>query len=198
MWLILFCYFVLFSCLHAPNSREVCLKLPVCIIRRGSGTNHDYDDDDDDGDEDYNGDGDDDDDVGSDDNHCRHHPYHDCYHYHQCYYDHHYDDCTTCGKEFSVNNGNKRHRKNTLADRTIAWWWGGLRWWRWWWWGLRWWWRWWKSWQLQLQEASGCIVIVMMNFSKMTNKMANMFTNEMTNSMGNKMTNEKNIDDKYG
>ena len=38
----------------------------------------------------------------------------------------------------------------------------------------------------------------MMNFSKMTNKMANMFTNKMTNSMGNKMTNEKYIDDKYG
>ena len=38
----------------------------------------------------------------------------------------------------------------------------------------------------------------MMNFSKMTNKMASMFTNEMTNSMGNKMTNEKYIDDKYG
>ena len=25
----------------------------------------------------------------------------------------------TCGKEFSVDNGNKRHRKNALADRTV-------------------------------------------------------------------------------
>ena len=25
----------------------------------------------------------------------------------------------TCGKEFPVDNGNKRHRKNALADRTV-------------------------------------------------------------------------------
>ena len=50
----------------------------------------------------------------------RHH-----YHYHLCYHHFHdyppqYDDCMTCGKEFSVDNGHKRHCKNSLADRTVA------------------------------------------------------------------------------
>ena len=58
---------LLFSCLHAPNRREVCLKFPVCIIRSGSVTKHDDEEEGDDNDEEEGDDNDDDDEDDNDD-----------------------------------------------------------------------------------------------------------------------------------